>query len=259
MHKHLVAFLCKGKGWRVVADFPAEGGEAIRHVLRHLKGAALGITTIACTESTQSIDKGQRIDAWVDDRTQQGTDAGILESSHIARGTFHHQEGSQDDCGQHPYKFHGMEPTRIAGFESGHIHDGGVEMAETSQVKAQQSQSNLFAQTIDFQSFQISLKRHLPSIVHQSINGVFEIDGVVFLQGARFFPHRMKRQVFLGSDEPVYAALKGVTLAAPGSGNASRIPRLLQHHHLKTRPTGINRRRQAGNPCPDDDYSFHSL
>ena len=68
---------------------------------------------------------------------------------------------------------------------------------------------------------QVPEQRHSAFAIHQGVDRVLEIDGVVFPKGTRFFPELVKGNLIFGTNEPMDAALKGITFPLPASGHAS--------------------------------------
>ena len=107
-----------------------------------------------------------------------------------------------------------------------------MEILETGQVKTKTPQGKLVPKTCYFQSMQVAKQRHATFFVHQGIDRVLEMDRVVILQCTRFQPNLMQRNLLLGPDEPMDAALKSVALALPAGGYSSRTSCLLQYKRL---------------------------
>ena len=95
-------------------------------------------------------------------------------------------------------------------------------MLETSQMKTEAPQGQTVPKACDFQSVQVAKQGHGTFFVHKRINGVFEMDRVVFLQGTGLQPNLMQGYLLLCPDEPVDAALESVAFALPTGGNPTR-------------------------------------
>jgi hypothetical protein len=107
-----------------------------------------------------------------------------------------------------------------------------MEILETGQVKTETPQGKLVPKASNFQPMQVAKQGHGTFFVHQGIDRIFEKDGVVFLQGTRFQPNLMQRDLLLGSDEPVDATFKSVAVAFPTGGDSSGTSGFLQDKRL---------------------------
>jgi hypothetical protein len=104
-------------------------------------------------------------------------------------------------------------------------------------------------ESFDFQTMQVPEQRHRAFAVHQRVDRVFEVDGVVFLKSTCFYPYLMERNLLFGTDEPMDTALKSITLPLPTGGYAAWPSSLFQYERLDARALqihGSSKSRNAG-------------